>query len=137
MNTSGFLKNSLPCCRILAMILYFNAKLQTMISWQDFSKIDLRVGTIVDAREFPEARNPSFVLEVDFGDLGIKKTSAQVTALYDTAELIGKQVIGVVNFPKKQIANVMSEFLILGAVDGKNVTLLSVDKEVSNGLKVS
>lgn len=108
-----------------------------MISWQDFEKIDLRVGTIIDAREFPEARNPSYVLEVDFGELGIKKTSAQVTALYDVAELIGKQVIGVVNFPKKQIANVMSEFLILGAVDGKNVTLLSVDKGVSNGLKVS
>lgn len=112
--------------------------MKDLISWEDFSKIDIRVGTIVAVTNFPEARNPAFKLEVDFGEeIGIKKTSAQITKLYTKEDLLGKQVTAVVNFPKKQIANFMSECLILGAVDGKDVTLLRPTEIVSNGLKIS
>ena len=108
------------------------------ISWSDFEKIEMRVGTIKQAEYFPEARNPSFKLQIDFGkDLGIKKSSAQITSLYSKEELIGKQVVAVVNFPKKQIGPFMSECLVLGAVDGTNVTLLKSDKMVENGLRIS
>ncbi|WP_298487721.1 tRNA-binding protein [uncultured Maribacter sp.] len=112
--------------------------MKDLISWEDFSKIDIRVGTIVAVTNFPEVRNPAFKLEVDFGEeIGIKKTSAQITKLYTKEDLLGKQVTAVVNFPKKQIANFMSECLILGAVDGKDVTLLRPAQIVSNGLKIS
>lgn len=107
------------------------------IGWSDFTKVEMRVGTILSATIFAEAKKPAYVLEVDFGDFGVKKTSAQVTRLYKPEELKGKQVVGVLNFPKKQIANMMSEFLILGAVDADDVTLLSVDKPVKNGLRIS
>lgn len=94
----------------------------------------MRVGTILRASAFPEARNPAFKIEIDLGELGILKTSAQITQLYHIDELVGKQVIAVVNFPKKQIANFMSECLILGVLgDDKNVTLLTSDKPVKNG----
>jgi len=107
------------------------------LSWADFEKVEMRVGTILEANDFPEARNPSYQLLVDFGsELGQRKTSAQITSLYSKEELIGKQVIAVVNFPKKQIANFMSECLVLGAVEGKNVTLLQPDKTVENGLRI-
>lgn len=109
-----------------------------MICWSDFEKIDMRVGTIIAAYNFPEVKNPAYKLEVDFGtEIGIKKTSAQITALYSIDKLIGKQVIAIVNFPKKQIANFMSECLILGAVDGKVVTLLQPNLPVENGLKIA
>lgn len=107
------------------------------LSWTDFEKVEMRVGTILEANDFPEARNPSYQLLIDFGkDIGSRKTSAQITALYTKEELIGKQVVAVVNFPKKQIANFMSECLVLGAVEGKNVTLLNPDKHVENGLRI-
>lgn len=107
------------------------------LSWSDFEKVEMRVGTIIEANDFPEARNPSYQLVVDFGkEIGKRKTSAQLTALYSKEELVGKQIVAVVNFPKKQIASFMSECLVLGAVDGKDVTLLTTDKKVENGLRV-
>ena len=107
------------------------------ISWQDFEKIDMRSGTIISVSDFPEARNPSYKLEIDFGELGIKKTSAQITDLYQKEELLGRQIVAVVNFPKKQIANFLSECLILGIYgDQKEVTLLSPTFSVKNGFQV-
>lgn len=108
------------------------------LSWQDFEKVAMRVGTILEATNFVEARNPSYKLKIDFGnDIGVLKSSAQITTMYSTEELVGKQVIAVVNFPKKQIGPLMSECLVLGAVDGKDVTLLQPNKETPNGLKIS
>ncbi|WP_405410045.1 tRNA-binding protein [Maribacter sp. Asnod1-A12] len=108
------------------------------ITWQDFSKIDMRVGTIIDVLDFPEARNPSYKLHIDFGDeIGVKKTSAQITEKYKKEDLVGLQVTAVINFPKKQIANFMSECLILGAVENSSVVLLQPQMKVPNGLKIS
>lgn len=106
------------------------------ITWGDFAKIDIRVGTIIQAEIFKEARNPAYKLHIDFGELGIKKTSAQITSLYTVEGLIGKQVTAIVNFPPKQIANMKSECLVLGAVNEKDVTLLTTDRKATNGLKV-
>ena len=107
------------------------------ISWEDFEKIDIRSGTIVTVSDFPKARNPSYQLEIDFGELGIRKSSAQITDLYQKEELIGKQILAVVNFPKKQIANFFSECLILGVYgENKEVTLLSTSLPVKNGFQV-
>lgn len=108
------------------------------ISWSDFEKIDIRVGTIISATDFEKARNPSYQLEIDFGDLEIKKSSAQITSLYEKEDLVGKQILAVVNFPKKQIANFFSECLVLGVYgENKNdVTLLSPGLPVKNGLEV-
>lgn len=112
--------------------------METQINWEDFAKIDIRVGTIIDAQIFEKARNPAYKVWIDFGGEGIKKTSAQITNLYDLNELIGKQVLAVINFPPKQIADFMSECLLLGAVDeNKDVTLISVDKPCENGLRIS
>ena len=107
------------------------------IEWNDFQKLEIRTGTIVSAAIFHEAKNPAFKMEIDFGAMGIKKTSAQLTKLYKPKELLGKQIIAVVNFPPKQIANSMSECLVLGAVekDGK-VTLLTTEKNVPNGISI-
>ena len=108
------------------------------LSWCDFEKVDMRVGTVIEVNDFPEAHNPSYKLQINFGEeIGVLKTSAQITALYKKEEIIGKQVIAVVNFPKKQIANFMSECLVIGAVDDKNVTLLEPGKKVKNGLRIS
>ncbi|WMI65792.1 tRNA-binding protein [Aestuariibaculum sp. YM273] len=107
------------------------------ITFEDFSKTDLRVGTIIEVNDFPKARKPAYQLTIDFGDLGIKKTSAQVTTLYQKEDLLNKQIVAVVNFPKKQIANFMSECLILGAVNGKDVILLNPEHKVKNGSVVS
>ena len=107
------------------------------ISWEDFEKLDIRTGTILSASDFPKARNPSYQLEIDFGDLGIKKSSAQITDLYQKEQLIGKQIIAIVNFPKKQIANFFSECLILGVIgENKEVTIVSVTLPVKNGLSI-
>lgn len=108
------------------------------ISWNDFDKIDMRIGTIVRAIDFPQARNESYQLYIDFGAvIGVKKTSAQITSLYTKEDLIGRQIVGVVNFPPKQIGPIMSECLVLGAVSGKDVRLLHPDVKVENGLQIS
>ena len=109
-----------------------------MISWQDFEKVEMRVGTVIEAEDFPEAKNPSYKLKINFGELGIKKTSAQITKLYKKEELIGKQVICVMNFSPKQIANFVSEVLVLGVVlDNKEVVLLQPERKVPNGKKIA
>ena len=107
------------------------------ISWDDFAKIDIRTGTIISVSDFPKARNPSFQLSIDFGSLGILNSSAQITTLYSEVDLIGKQILAVVNFPKKQIANFFSECLVLGIYgENKEVTLISSMTTVANGLQV-
>lgn len=110
--------------------------IKELISWNDFEKIDIRVGTITGAEVFEQARKPAYKLLIDFGELGIRKSSAQITRRYVPEEVVGKQVIAVVNFPAKQIANIQSECLVLGAVNADEVTLLTVDKSVENGLKI-
>jgi tRNA-binding protein len=107
------------------------------LTWEDFTKVEIRVGTVLTAEPFPEARKPAYKLTIDFGERGIRKTSAQITKLYAPDDLIGKQVVAVVNFPKKQIANIQSECLVLGAVQGNEVTLLSTEREVPNGLRIA
>jgi len=108
-----------------------------MISWQDFEKIDIRVGTIIDVIEFPGAKKPAYKIRIDFGDLGIKTSSAQITNLYLEDELLGKQVVSIVNLPPKQIANFFSECLILGVYDENNdVVLLQPERNVQNGMKI-
>lgn len=111
----------------------------TEIDWNDFQKVELRVGTIVEAEVFPEARQPAYKLKVDFGDeIGVKKSSAQITDLYDLADLIGKQVIGVVNFPPKQIGPVRSECLVTGFHQADGSVVLAVpDKVIHNGAKLA
>jgi tRNA-binding protein len=108
------------------------------ISWEDFEKVDVRVGTVVEAEPFPEARKPSLRLVVDFGPgIGTKKTSAQLTAHYEPEGLVGRQVVAVVNFPPKRIAGFKSEVLVLGVPDGdEEVVLLSPDREVPPGGKM-
>jgi len=106
------------------------------ITFEDFSKVDLRVGTITEVNDFPEARKPAYQLSIDFGDLGIKKTSAQITVLYSKDDLLGKQIVANVNFSEKQIANFMSQCLVVGAVDSEKVILLSSEEKVPNGTPV-
>jgi len=109
-----------------------------MITREDFEKIEMRVGTIIAAEDFPKARKPAYKLEIDFGELGIRKSSAQITRRYQKEELIGKQVVAVVNLPPKQIADFMSECLVLGAVDGQgDVILLRPDAPAANGQKIA
>lgn len=111
--------------------------MENKLSWKEFEKVEMRVGTILTATIFPEARNPSYILTIDFGEFGIKKSSAQITNLYKPEELIDKQIIAVVNFPKKQIATIQSECLVMGTLgENKEVTLLSTDKPVKNGLRI-
>ena len=107
------------------------------ISWNDFEKVELRVGTVVRAEPFPEARQPAYKVWVDFGpDIGERKSSAQITALYGLEELVGKQVVGVVNFPAKQIGPMRSECLVCGFYREDGVVLAVPDKDVPNGLKL-
>ncbi len=110
----------------------------SLISWNDFEKIDLRSGTIIEVLDFPQARKPAYQLQVDFGpEIGIKRASAQVTVHYTKEQLINRQVIAVVNFPPKQIGSFFSECLVLGVYDGNNdVVLLAPDKMVENGRQV-
>lgn len=108
------------------------------ISWGDFEKVEIRTGTIIAAEPFAKAKKPAYQLTIDFGELGVKRSSAQITKLYQPEDLIGKQVVAVVNFPPKQIANFFSECLVLGSVgaDG-TVTLLQTERMVENGLRIA
>jgi len=109
-----------------------------MISWEDFQKVELRAGTIIDAQHFPEAKKPAYKLKVDFGECGIKKCSAQIANQYSPGELIDKQVIGVVKFPPKQVGLFLSECLVTGFVQSNGQVVLAVpDKRIENGLKLS
>lgn len=107
------------------------------ITWDDFDKIDIRVGTILEVTDFPKAKKPAYQITIDFGESGVKKSSAQITAMYSKDELIGKQVVAIVNFPPKQIANFFSECLVLGVyTDKKDVVLLQPERKVENGWKI-
>lgn len=107
------------------------------ISWSDFEKIDIRVGTVISARSLDGAIKPAFVVEIDFGPLGIKKSSAQLTKLYTTDQLINQQVLAVVNFPPKQIATILSECLVLGLYSADNsVVLISPERPIENGCQL-
>ncbi len=107
------------------------------INWNDFQKIDMRIGTVISAENFKEAKKPAYKLIVDFGEFGKRKTSAQITKRYKPENLIGKQVVAVINFPPKQIANIMSECLILGAVGNDNdIILIQPENTIENGLKI-
>lgn len=113
--------------------------IETPLQWSEFERVEIRVGTILEANDFPEARKPAFQLVIDFGsEIGTKKTSAQITKRYSKEELVGKQIVAVVNFPKKQIGNFMSECLVLGSVGAENdIVLLTSDIKVENGLRIS
>lgn len=107
------------------------------INWADFEKVELRAGTILEVFDFPEARKPAYKLKVDFGEFGIKTSSAQITKHYTKEELPGKQIIGIINFPKKQIGKFMSEFLVTGFADENgDIVLTSLRGEVPNGSKM-
>jgi len=107
------------------------------INWSDFEKVELRVGTILEAIDFPEAYKPAYKVRVDFGEFGVRWSSAQITKHYIKDELVGRQIVGVINFPKKQIANFMSEFLVTGFADENgDIVLNTIDKKVPNGSKL-
>jgi len=108
-----------------------------VIQWEDFEKVDIRIGTILEAAPFPKAKKPAYQLTIDFGALGIKRSSAQITHLYSEQQLIGRQIVAIVNFPPKQIANFFSECLVLGVYTEKNeVVLLGPERKVENGGKI-
>ena len=108
-----------------------------MASIDDFLKLDIRVGTIVGAEFFEKAKRPAYQLEIDFGEeFGVKKSSAQITKFYNTKELVGKQVLAVINLPPRQIANFMSEVLVLGTYSDEGVVLIAPDRHVKNGDKL-
>ena len=108
------------------------------ISFEDFSKVDIRIGTILEVNDFPKARKPAYQLKIDFGDLGIKSSSAQITHLYTKEDLRNRQVMAVVNFKPRQIANFMSECLVLGVYDlEENVVLLKVSQKIKSGEQVN
>ncbi len=108
------------------------------ISYDDFLKVDIRIGTIIEVAEFPEARRPAYKLKIDFGqEIGIKRSSAQITALYKAADLVGKQIQAVVNFPPKQVGKFMSEVLVLGVSDNEgNIVILQPQNRVPNGQRL-
>jgi tRNA-binding protein len=117
-----------------ARVLYF----RTMPTFHDFEQLDIRTGTIIAAEPFPEARKPAIKLLIDFGELGVKKSSAQLTVSYSPEMLIGKQIVAVVNFPPRQIGPFVSEVLVLGALgDDGDVILLRPDRDVPNGSKIA
>lgn len=108
------------------------------IGWEDFERVELRVGTVLEVDEFPEARKPAYKLQVDFGAAGVRRSSAQITKLYTREELVGKQVIGVCNFPRKQIGRFFSEVLITGFADENGDIVLAVpERPVPNGSRLA
>ncbi len=108
-----------------------------MADFNKFLEIDIRAGTIIDVQQFPEARKPAFKLEIDFGHLGTKKSSAQITELYDTEALLGKQILAAVNFPPRQIGPFISEVLTLGVPNGEgHVVLVAPEMKVENGVRL-
>ncbi len=111
---------------------------QNDLTWHEFERVEMRVGTILEANDFPEARKPAYQLTIDFGSaIGIRKTSAQITVRYTKEDLVGRQIVSVVNFPKKQIGKFMSECLVLGSVGENNeIVLLAPDFKVENGLRI-
>lgn len=110
-----------------------------MLTWEEFEKTEMRVGTIIEVNDFPEARKPAYQLTIDFGsEIGLRKSSAQITKRYAKETLVGRQIVAVVNFPKKQIGKFMSECLVLGAVGQEgDVILLAPDFKVENGLRIA
>jgi tRNA-binding protein len=107
------------------------------ITWNDFEKVELRAGTIIEVLDFPQARKPAYKLKVDFGPLGVKWSSAQITKHYSKEELVSRQILGVVNFPEKQIANFLSQFLVTGLADENgDIVLTAVERPVPNGSKL-
>jgi tRNA-binding protein len=115
----------------------FTFAIMETITWQNFEQVELRAGTILEALDFPEARKPAFKVMVDFGPFGIKWSSAQITKHYTKEALVGRQILGVINFPKKQIGKFMSEFLVTGLADENgDIVLVAVDKPVPNGSKL-
>lgn len=119
--------------------IYIPNKSMKQINWNDFQTVELRVGTIIDVQDFPEARVPAYKIITDFGkEIGVKKSSAQITVLYSKEDLINKQIIGVVNFPPKQIGPFISEFLVTGFIKENGEVILAVpDKELVNGSKLA
>ncbi|WP_179354423.1 tRNA-binding protein [Winogradskyella vidalii] len=111
--------------------------MEKIITYKDFTKVDMRIGTIIDVKDFPKAHRPAYQLSIDFGELGIRKSSAQITTLYKKEALLHRQIVAVINFPKKQIANFMSACLVVGAVKANDVYLLHPETKVKNGVKVS
>jgi tRNA-binding protein len=113
-------------------------KTNEFLQWNEFEKVEMRIGTLLEVNDFPEARKPAYQLVIDFGnEIGIKKSSAQITKRYSKEDLIGKQIVAVVNFPKKQIGNFRSECLVLGSVGTENdIVLLTSDLKVENGLRI-
>jgi len=108
------------------------------ITWGDFEKVEIRVGRVIEAEDFPQARKPAYRLKIDFGELGVKRSSAQITKYYKREELVGRQVLAVVNFPPRQIANFFSEVLTLGVVQGEgDIVLIGPDREVPLGRRIA
>jgi tRNA-binding protein len=110
-----------------------------IIGWPDFERVELRVGTVVSVKDFPKAQKPAYQVKVDFGpEIGVKQSSAQITALYSKDDLLGRQIVGVVNFPPKQIGPFLSEFLVTGFYREDGAVVLAVpDKQVPNGAKLA
>ena len=114
-----------------------NNENENNLSWNGFMKVEMRVGTVISAEFFDEARKPAYKMHIDFGDLGIRKTSAQITKLYQPKDIIGKQVVAVVNFPPKQIATMMSECLVLGGITAEqDIILLQPERKCPNGIRI-
>ena len=145
MNLSALQSQNYSCKNVLLKgngYKYLRDKMESnnnfSLLWSDFEKVEMRIGTIIAIADFPEARKPAYQLTIDFGhEVGTKKSSAQITKRYKKEDLIGKQIIAVVNFPKKQIGKFLSECLVLGSVGDENdIVLLTSDKEVPNGLRI-
>ncbi|MEK6807482.1 MAG: tRNA-binding protein [Nanoarchaeota archaeon] len=107
------------------------------ITWQDFEKVEIRAGTILSAEINEKANKPAYALKIDFGSLGVKNSSAQITELYQAKDLVGKQIVAVVNFQPKQVASVKSECLVLGVLDGQGIVLLQPERKVENGGRIA